>query len=717
MHRIFELLRRESGIDFSGYKESTVSRRIERRLLLSESFDLEHYVKKIESDPGERSSLYRDLLIGVTRFFRDPEAFERLKGLLSQRIEHLKTEEEFRVWVPGCATGEEAYSIALLLQEAFREKGRRGALRIFATDVHRPSLEIARAGIYPPEGVRDIPEELRARYFQRQGQDYRISPDLRSCIVFIHHNVLCDAPFARLDLISCRNLLIYFKPPGQRKVLSLFHFALKAGGILFLGPSETPGALREELDVVDTRWKLFRKRRDILLPPETCQEFTVRPGADRSRPSRGELRVSRAQERLLERYAPASLLVDQNFRLLHSFNGGGTFLAPRDGKPSLHILDTLPDTLQVVVADALKRAVKERQTITYPGIEIKKEEENQRVQVVVEPLEDKESQEPLFLISLVPEHKGTPRDSGRLSPDLGALARERILALEHELRQSRESLQATVEEMEASHEELLASNEELQSTNEELHSVNEELYTVNAEHQAKIAELTELTEDVRHILESTEAHTLFLDRELRLRKFTPKMAQAFHLLPQDIGRRLDSFAHDLNDASLFGDLERVLHTGRPIEREVTDRRERSFSLRILPYRSGQAIIGVVLTLIDISARKRAERELQASEERYRALLRAFKEGHAPEWRDQALEKLSYELRTPLSAILEASELLLHANADEQEKKQACQVINSQARHMTKLLNDLLGLPEGAREEPTARREQIERTVIREDTEE
>jgi two-component system CheB/CheR fusion protein len=304
MTRIFELLKQESGIDFADYKGSTIGRRIERRLLLSESRDLPEYVARIAADPKELRALYMDLLIGVTRFFRDPEAFARLTSEVFPQLIQRAGNEEVRVWVAASATGEEAYSLAILLSEAFRALGRSPHFRVFATDVHRPSLEIASAGFYQADAVANVPIALRERYFERHGDGFQVSTDLRGHIVFAHHNALRDAPFTRLDLVSCRNFLIYLQPPAQRRVLALFHFGLRTGGTLLLGASETPGALADEYAPIDSRWKIFRKTRDVRIAPDVSISSRGASGLNRpmlARQPAEDPRVVRGRERLLER--------------------------------------------------------------------------------------------------------------------------------------------------------------------------------------------------------------------------------------------------------------------------------------------------------------------------------------------------------------------------------------------------------------------------------
>jgi two-component system CheB/CheR fusion protein len=598
--RLFELLRRESNVDFSAYKSSTVGRRIERRLLMSECQTLDDYVDRLEQNKGELGSLYRDLLIGVTRFFRDPDGFERLqRTALAPMIEAMPRSDELRIWVPGCATGEEAYSLAILAMEVAREKHRPLGLKIFATDAHKASLETASAGLYSFESLAPVPEHLRQRYFIPQSDGFRVTPELRAGVVFAHHNVLRDAPFTRVDLISCRNLLI-FTAAAQRKVITLFHFGLKTGGVLFLGPSETASALAEEFLTVDQRWHIYRKRRDVRIAADIPVRSMMAPRTEwsaRGRPSEEEQRVRAARDLLVQKFAPPSLLIDADLNLVHAFNGAGRYLIQRDGRPSLNVLELICTDLRVVLSAALKRVDQEPTPVIYPGLTVCEE----RLRLSVVPTEDLTRDEPAYLITLESEAVLEPAVPGEAPPSaaLNDLAQERI-----------------------SGQELIASNEELQSTNEELHSVNEELYAVNAEYQAKIAELTELTADMNHLLDATQVAILFLDGELNVRKFTPKIGEIFNLLPQDVGRRLQGFSHNLLDEHVYTDLERVARTSQFVEREVQSTSGRSYLLRVLPYRTTSPGDGLVLTLVDISELKETQIELEKSGEQYRTLVRA-----------------------------------------------------------------------------------------------
>jgi two-component system CheB/CheR fusion protein len=629
MERLLDLLRSHTGIDFSSYKGTTVLRRIDRRLRMTHSATIADYLERAIHDESEVSALYQDLLIGVTSFFRDPDAYARLeKEVLPALIAALPAGEELRIWSAACATGAEAYSLAMLAIEALEKSGRTPSLRVFATDVHRASLDWASAGIYSDEELRAVGEARRERFFQHTAHGWQVSSDLRARVVFAQHNVLRDAPFTRLDLISCRNLLIYLKPSAQRRALSLFHFGLKPNGALLLGASETPGDLEEEFVPVDSRWKIYRKRREarlqVPIPIGEGPTSSVVPMRRTRARDATDLMASRANLAIARRYGPPALVVDDGLRVHLTLNGAGRFLAPKDGVLSANAMDLIGGELRFVLASAIRRAAEEGEA-TYHRVRVGKDE---LVDVSVMTMESPETEASLYVVLLEPERKASARDDDAPA-DIDLIARQRVDDLELDLKYARENLQATLEEMEASNEELqatneelVAANEELQSTNEELHSVNEELYTVNAEHQQKIAELLEMTTDMDSLLESTQVHTIFLDMSLRIRKFTPRMAQTFRLQKSDVGRRINDFAHDLNRAELMDDVERVCRDGIPIEAEVRDRRGGEYLLRVLPYRTQGVIDGVVLTLIEIAHLKKTQRDVELGERRYRSLVRA-----------------------------------------------------------------------------------------------
>jgi two-component system CheB/CheR fusion protein len=627
---IMRLLRDEYAIDFSHYKASTVTRRIERRLALNRSLDIDMYVEQLRSDPRELSSLYEDLLIGVTRFFRDDSAFETLEHrIIPEIIERATPDEQVRVWVPGCATGQEAYSIAILLHERFNARKRPVNLKILATDVHKASLDVASAAIYSEEQVAGIGQERLERFFTVKPEGYQISSAIRETIVFAPHNLIRDAPFTKMDLIACRNLLIYFQPHAQKTVLTLFHFSLKPGGYLFLGSSESPGGLIDEFDTIDDHAKIFRKRRDIRLPRDLRLPLPRSGTAPRILPAvmprNGGVnpQLLAAYDRLLNRFMPPSFLVDEHGQLVDTFGGVETLLRVKARRPSQNLLDMVDEDLRTAISGALHRVRRDVESVRYPAIPITGN--GHRVSLVAEPLRDPQGALTHVLISLdgdtsparplIPPFADIPQEpaAAGIEPSGDGVSREQIRALEEELAYTKERLQSAVqehetanEELQATNEELIAANEELQSTNEELHSVNEEMYTVNAEYQKRNVELQELNDDIEHLLNGTEVATMFLDRQLCIRKFTPRIAEVIRVIPQDLGRPLHTFTYDLAYATLMPDVERVLRDGVPIEAQTWDKRGRCLILRILPYRGRMkdpkdSPDGVVLTLTDISA--------------------------------------------------------------------------------------------------------------------
>jgi len=618
LEAVYQMLETEFGIDFNHYKPSTVTRRIERRLALAQSQHVDEYLARLRSEREELDALYRDLLIGVTRFFRDPDAF----ALLEQRIlPDLLTREPrdtpVRLWVAGCATGEEAYSLAILLQDLMETYGHR-PVKIFATDVHRGSLEQAAAAIYSGEAVANVSPERLARYFTQHGDAFQVVPELRQMIVFAQHNVISDAPFTRVDLISCRNLLIYLQPAAQQRILSFFHFALSQHGVLFLGPSETLGPLADGFDVLDKHWQLYRKASESRMPAEARRRPAagldtrvalpqlVMPG----RPSIGQLLS--VYDALLEDAMPPSLILNERGELVHSLGGASRFLRVRDGRQSLDVRDLVDADLKMILSGGLKRALSEDAPVVFNGV--RAHPEPRLCKVTIRALPGRANGRRHVVVSFeTPESGALAEPVPAIQIDVDQVSQQQLAALEAELGTTKESLQAAIEQLEASNEELQASNEELQasneelqSTNEELQSVNEELYTVNAEYQRKIAELTELTNDMDNLLASTEIGTIFLDSQLRIRKFTPQAIETFGLLPQDVGRPIETFAHKMRHPQLVADLKQVLASAEPIERDLADLHGKSFFMRVLPYRAKGIVDGVVLTLIDVSGLKAAE---------------------------------------------------------------------------------------------------------------
>ncbi|MGE3768318.1 MAG: chemotaxis protein CheB [Kofleriaceae bacterium] len=613
---VYRMLENEFGLDFTNYKPSTVTRRIERRLRLAHTSDVQEYVARLRNERSELDVLYRDLLIGVTRFFRNEEAFEVLEQrVLPELIEKAAPGTPVRVWVAGCATGEEAYSLAILLHELVGKRPDR-SFKIFATDVHRGSLELAGRGFFGEDSLANVSPQRREHYFTRTATGYQMVPELRSSIVFAPHNVIKDAPFTRVDLVSCRNMLIYLQPSVQQKVLSQFHFALNKGGIMMLGPSETPGALLKDFETIDSHWRIYRKHSDVRIPvdPRLQPRSTeVRVASTAlspfARPPVSSLLAT--YDILLEELMPPSMLVSDRGELVHVFAGASKYLKPRDGRQGLDAVDQVVDGLKLLLAGGLRRARSTSETIVFRNVALDGEPDG--LDVSLRRISGRSTAVPHYLITFAtPKSKVSPRPA-TTEVDVGQLSRDQMGTLQAELDYTKENLQSAIEQLEAgneelqsSNEELMSSNEELQSTNEELQSVNEELYTVNAEYQSKIAELTELTNDMDNLLASTEIGTIFLDEKLCIRKFTPQVGEMFNLLPQDVGRSIETFTAAMNMPELVSDVRRVLASGDRIEREVRDRHGHAFFFRLLPYRAKGGTAGVVITFVDVSSLKAAE---------------------------------------------------------------------------------------------------------------
>lgn len=629
--QIFEMLRAQHGLDFSLYKNSTIGRRIQRRIDLLNVSSQADYIRLLEDDPSELNQLYKDLLIGVTRFFRDAEAFEVLeRDIIPSLFRRRDPDAPIRVWVAGCASGEEAYSLAILLDEEIRRRKARFEVKIFATDVHHVSLHNAARGVFPEESLSELSDVRRNEYFQKRSGGYQIAPHIRRHVIFAPHNVIGDAPFTQMDLVSCRNMLIYLQPSAQKKVLSLFHFALKADGVLFLGPSETPGDLADEFTPLNSRWRIYRKNRDVrlpLVPPVRVSRPTEQPSALVTNPlTAGRPTISPTllgtYDVLLERRMPPSILVSQDLEILHVFSGAEKFIHSRSGRLTNLLMDLIDPALKTPLNGAVQHVLRKGEVVRYTGSRRAADGGLEDVQMTVEPIHDPRSRSTNLLIEFGTEvTTRLPKISSEKS-DSGEISRERIAGLESDLRFSEENLQATIEEMEtsneelqATNEELVASNEELQSTNEELHSVNEELYTVNQEHQRRVEELAQANSDMDNLLATTRVGVIYLDEDFCIRRYTPEIGRLLHLMPHDVGRSIEGFAHNLAPQNvsrneLIEDLRRVYDEQREIERNVDLSDGMSYLLRMLPYRSNERVSGVVLTLIDVTRLRQTQREVQ-----------------------------------------------------------------------------------------------------------
>lgn len=636
---ILHRLRETYGIDFNYYKPATIARRIERRVTLHpEHVGIEEYGRRVAQDLAELDLLYKDLLIGVTRFFRDPEAFESLRAdILPKTLERVSEEDDVRVWVCGCSTGEEAYSIAILLMEQFEARGRSIRLKVLATDLHRKSLLTAAEGVYPESSFSEMPQELRQKYFQElPNGSYRVTASLRKALIFSEHNVLKDPPFTRIDLVSCRNLLIYLENAAQMRAIASFHFALKIDGYLFLGASEGLGELAPEFGVENHRWKLYRKLREnrqlnnLRLP--LVHEPIRQPG-----PIGADFRLWRAYEALLSHYVPSGILLNDRNEAIHIFGDASRYLPPLSGKVSMDVFNLLQGHLRIAAMSALRNAQQRIAAIAYKGVSHRVGDAVWKLDIEVMPLHGPAADATFYMLRLTETADRTLEALEKpvgLASDAEVSNASQVQLLELELQRARESLQSTIEELEtsneelqAANEELLASNEELQSTNEELHSVNEELYSVNAEHEAKIQELNVVTSDLHNLIRSTELATLFIDADCAIRLFTPLATEVFPLMQHDIGRNLRHFKPIAPDEHLFVDIERALKDICKVERIVAWREGKTFLRRITPYQNNNKIFtGLVLTYVDITQSTQLSHELVQQSSRLEAIVQTHPSG-------------------------------------------------------------------------------------------
>ncbi|MHC4093614.1 MAG: CheR family methyltransferase, partial [Planctomycetota bacterium] len=625
----------DQQIDVSHYKRSTLARRIERRRIIAGCDTVDAYIRLLEESQDERVALRNDLLISVTSFFRDPEAWAELERLVMPRLVAETAESEgLRIWVTACSSGEEAYSLAILAQETLEAAGKSVDVKIFATDIDGASVQKAAAGVYPESITQELSKPRVERFFKKQGQSYQVTRQLREMMIFAQHSLTRDAPFTRMHLVTCRNTLIYLKPQLQHHVLSMLHFALRPKGILFLGSAETVGDLEQEFATIHRKWKIFEKNRDVRLPVSHREPLSVRglysPRAEAVAPplarvQREEMLASEAFGAFLRGDQAVCLLVTPSHELLQVFGDSRGLLHVPEGKATGEATKMVPKELALPLNTALHKASKDEAPVAYRGMEIKQDGQSRYVDLRVTHHPSTNVAQDFFMILLQDAPASSAMSATTVQFDADSQSGQRITDLEQDLQQTKENLQATIEELEttneeqqATNEELLASNEELQSTNEELQSVNEELYTVNAEYQKKIQELTELNNDMDNLLQSTQIGTVFLDKQLRIRKFTPAATKVINLMEHDVGRPIDHISYGINidQEGLLGLVKSVLETDSHVERDVESRAGACLLMRIDSYRdeTGQTD-GVVLTFVDITERKRAQ-------EKFRGLLEA-----------------------------------------------------------------------------------------------
>lgn len=642
LEKIIILLRTQTGHSFSQYKKNTIYRRIERRMGIHQVNKLSAYVRYLQENPAETEILFKELLIGVTGFFRNPEVWEHIKkNIFPSLFTKLPYGYTLRAWIPGCSTGEEAYSLAIVFKEALEiiKPGNNLTLQIFATDLDQSAIEKARKGIYPENIIADISPERLARFFIQENNQYRVNAKIREMIVFAPQNVIKDPPFTKIDLVSCRNLLIYMESELQKKLLQLFHYCLNPGGLLLLGSSETHGSQSDLFSVVDTKLRIYQRSGSH----KTDELFDLPGTLPHQKPVLMEdpmpVKITDniqtlTDQILLQQFSPSSVLVTDKGDLLYITGSTGKYLEPAAGKANMNLFAMAREGLRNELPIAFRKALLNHEKVVLHNVKVDYNGAPLLVNVTFQQIEKPMAMKGKILVVFSDVQNVKLKASSKKSKAGNSSDKELMRDLDPELQRIREELQNTREEMQTSQEELKSTNEELQSTNEELQStneelttskeemqsMNEELQTVNVELQSKIDDFTRINNDMTNLLNSTDIATLFLDKNFKIRQFTPAATKIFKLKESDIGRHYTDQVSSLDYPDMNEDINEVLRTLRFVEKDVTTTDGKWFSIRIMPYRTFEdKIDGLVLTFFDTTKSKQLENALRE----YQLILRSF----------------------------------------------------------------------------------------------
>jgi len=649
LQKIFVILRARTNHDFSQYKMNTICRRIERRMNVHQLDDIAAYVRYLQESEQEADILFNELLIGVTNFFRDPDAFAALGHALMEMLRQKPADYTIRVWITGCSSGEEAYSIAILLLECMEKLHRHFSVQIFGTDIDEHAIAIAGAGLYPATILANLSEERLQRFFIRQDDgQYRIKKNVREMLVFAPQNLIKDPPFTKLDLLCCRNLLIYFGSELQQKLLPLLHYSLKHDGILFLGSSETIGQNTDSFVPLDKNWKIFRtirsrldSRQPLVFPalPSAAGRETGPVMPDTIQQLEETSAFQMVEAILQQSDAPPCVIINEACNILYVYGKTGRFLEPAEGKVSINLLEMVRPGLKKELAESIRKVAIHKQEVICRGLHVQYNGSQLVIDLLVKPILQASAMRGMVMVVFdeVADNQGSePPQRKRVMKMQSRTAED----LEQELHHTRESLQTSIEELETSNEELKSTNEELQSTNEELQSTNEELETskeelqslneesetINVELQSRIDDLSDANDDMKNLLDSTDIATVFLDVDICIRRFTPHMTGIIPLSAADAGRPISHFSTTLVDADLDHDARQVLDDLVVREREVASKDGKVFLIRLHPYRTVANVIdGVVITFLDITERDRLQKSMLRQVKYAEGIVNAIRE--------------------------------------------------------------------------------------------
>ena len=628
LEKVIVLLRDHTGNDFSLYKRNTLYRRIERRMGIHQITKMAGYVRYLQENSQELDLLFKELLIGVTNFFRDPAVWEELRtkvipALLTSR----SPGHALRAWVPGCSTGEEAYTLAMVFREAVEALKPKASfvLQIFATDLDRDAIDKARHGVFPPNITTDVSAERLKRFFTKEDHGYRVRLEIREMVIFAPQNIIMDPPFTKLDLLSCRNLLIYLTAEVQKKLMPLFHYSLTPGGLLLLGSAETVGSSTDLFASVSAKARIFKRTETVQRPVqvEFPASFKVgKPfGPESAQPAKTSVSLqSLADQLILRSYAPPTVLTNDKGDIFYISGRTGKYLEPAAGKANWNLFAMAREGLRYELATAFPKALKQKESVLLHALKVGTDGGTQCVDVSVQRLDEPGPLHGLVIILFTDvamaadtHSSKTPAQNARLTASERELQRVRAEAriTHEEMQTSQEEIRSANEELQSTNEELQSTNEELTTSKEEMQSLNEELQTVNAELQAKLQELSSSSNDMKNLLDSTDIATLFLDRHLNVRRFTHQATKIIKLIPSDVGRPITDLVSDLDDPALAADAREVLRSLVPKEKPVSAPDGRWFTVRIMPYRTlDDRIDGVVITFADITVAKTLEAKLR-----------------------------------------------------------------------------------------------------------